>query len=326
MTQLLFANNATTTLAGSISSSSTSVALASGTGALFPNPSAGQGFYMTFNDAATGLLTEIVLCTSRSGDTCTIVRGQQGTAAQAWNPNDLASQFNTAGDQASFLQTVIATGRLLSAPVVHSATAAGITFPAGTNNVLMIAIGSGGGGADTGSTTSGQQECGSGGGSGAYFEAWVPIAQANGCAVTIGAAGVHNANGGNVTVTLADLSTLTAYGGMAGQASAASSTNIIAGGVAASAIAAGAECYLVTGGFISENGFALGTSALAGGAGGAHPSFGTGGGGASTGSPNGSNGQGYGAGGGGAVSAASSGSGHNGGSGTAGCVIMYPFS
>ena len=108
---ILWYNNATTTLAGAISAGATSCQVAAGAGSMFsPGPSAGQYFTLTFNDAATGLLTEIVHVTAVSGDTLTIVRAQEGTAAQSWNAGDLASNFITAGSlsalaQASSLQT-----------------------------------------------------------------------------------------------------------------------------------------------------------------------------------------------------------------------------
>jgi len=97
MTILLFANNAKSFLASAISSTTTTATLASGTGSLFPSPTTGQGFKMTFVDAATGLLNEIVLVTARSGDTITIVRGQEGTTPQSWLANDLAGMYFTAG-------------------------------------------------------------------------------------------------------------------------------------------------------------------------------------------------------------------------------------
>ncbi len=105
MSTFLFANNASSTIAGPISNSAVSVNLASGQGALFPNPSVGQQFAMTFNDAATGLLTEIVYCTARSGDTLTIVRAQEGTSAQSWLAGDLAANLITAGQMAAMVQT-----------------------------------------------------------------------------------------------------------------------------------------------------------------------------------------------------------------------------
>ena len=104
MAELLFANNAASTLANSISSGATSVTLASGGGALFPNPSAGQDFLATLVDAASGLINEIVLCTSVSGDTITITRAQEGTTAKAWNTGDFFSNFWTAGSANAMLQ------------------------------------------------------------------------------------------------------------------------------------------------------------------------------------------------------------------------------
>ena len=106
MTTLLYANNAQSTLALPISSTATTAVLATGTGSLFPAPVSGQAFYLTFNDAATGVLTEIVLVTGMSGDVITtMVRAQQGTTAQSWSAGDFASQFFTAADQAAMAQS-----------------------------------------------------------------------------------------------------------------------------------------------------------------------------------------------------------------------------
>lgn len=101
---LLFSNNAQTTIAGSISNTAVAVALAPGTGAEFPTPAAGQTFLGTFNDAATGLLYEIVSVTARSTDTLTIVRAQESTVALAWNAGDIFGNFMTAGTAAAFVQ------------------------------------------------------------------------------------------------------------------------------------------------------------------------------------------------------------------------------
>lgn len=105
MALFVFANDASSTLAAPISNSATSISLASGGGSLFPNPSAGQQFELTFNDAATGLLTEIVYCTARSGDILTVVRAQEGTIAQSWLAGDLAANLVTAGQMAAMEQT-----------------------------------------------------------------------------------------------------------------------------------------------------------------------------------------------------------------------------
>lgn len=102
MSTILFANNASSTLAGAISNTAVTCNLAVGTGVLFPAPGAGQYFVGTFNDAATGLLTEIVHVTNVTVDTITIVRAQEGTTALNWNAGDLFANLLTAGT----LQTI----------------------------------------------------------------------------------------------------------------------------------------------------------------------------------------------------------------------------
>ena len=104
MTTFIFANNAKSTLASGISSTATTVVLATGSGSLFPSPTSGQQFTLTFTDSATGLVNEICYCTARSSDTLTIVRGQEGTTARAWLAGDIASNKITAGTATSFAQ------------------------------------------------------------------------------------------------------------------------------------------------------------------------------------------------------------------------------
>lgn len=104
MSILLFANNASSTLAGAISPTALTANLAAGTGVLFPNPSANQYYVDTFVDAATGLLNEIVWVTGRSTDTITIVRAQEGTTALNWLAGDIVANFWTAGQAATMLQ------------------------------------------------------------------------------------------------------------------------------------------------------------------------------------------------------------------------------
>lgn len=100
----LFSNNATTTIAGAITSSALSVNLSAGSGVEFPSPSVGQLFVGTFVDAATGLLNEIVWCTARASDTLTIIRAQEGTTALNWSAGDLFSNLWTAGSAAQMFQ------------------------------------------------------------------------------------------------------------------------------------------------------------------------------------------------------------------------------
>ena len=136
MTILLFANNAKSTLAANLSSSATTVTLASGTGSLFPSPTTGQGFKLTFNDDATGLLNEIVLCTSRTGDVLTIVRAQEGTTAQSWLANDLAGMFYTAGSEENNIQLdQYQNGTYITATAAGTANALVATIPSNLTTV-----------------------------------------------------------------------------------------------------------------------------------------------------------------------------------------------
>jgi hypothetical protein len=81
-----FTNNATSTLASGITSSATSLTVATGNGTLFPTLGAGDYFYCTL--ANTSGTVEIVKVTARSTDTFTVTRGQDGTSGVAWNSGD----------------------------------------------------------------------------------------------------------------------------------------------------------------------------------------------------------------------------------------------
>jgi microcystin-dependent protein len=103
--ELLFANNAQSTLAGSITDSALTANLQSGTGVRFPSPSVGvQYFVGTLTDAATGLLNEVVHVTQVVGDTITMIRAQEGTVALAWSANDLFAELWTAGQCETMVQ------------------------------------------------------------------------------------------------------------------------------------------------------------------------------------------------------------------------------
>lgn len=103
---LEFANNANSTLNSGISSGATSFTVVSGGGAKFPAIGSGpNSFYVTITDAATETLSEIFLCTARSGDVFTVTGAQQGTTAQSWNTGDIVAQLITAGDMSAFIQS-----------------------------------------------------------------------------------------------------------------------------------------------------------------------------------------------------------------------------
>jgi hypothetical protein len=86
MATLLFKNNASTTLSGSINNTQTSVTVASSSG--FPVPSAGNYFYATMyetsgNNPAVEINIEIIKVTAVSGNVWTIVRAQDDSSARS---------------------------------------------------------------------------------------------------------------------------------------------------------------------------------------------------------------------------------------------------
>ena len=81
-----FANNAHSTLASSVSTSATSITVASGHGARFPSLSSGEYFYATLIDTSNNL--EVVKVTARSTDVLTATRAQESTSARAFASGD----------------------------------------------------------------------------------------------------------------------------------------------------------------------------------------------------------------------------------------------
>ena len=108
---ILFTNNATTNLASSITSGATSLTVLTGTGSLFPNPTAPDYFIITLI-GISGSPIEIVKCTARSTDTLTIVRAQEGTTASAFTGGDQVQLRITAGVMNSAAQAGLASGGL----------------------------------------------------------------------------------------------------------------------------------------------------------------------------------------------------------------------
>lgn len=83
MANIIFTNNASSLLAATITDSDLTIQVKPGFGALFPAPSSPQVCYITLEDNAGNV--EIVKCTSRATDLLTVVRGQDGTVAQAFS-------------------------------------------------------------------------------------------------------------------------------------------------------------------------------------------------------------------------------------------------
>jgi hypothetical protein len=83
---LKLTNNATGTLASGITNVATSITLTASHGARFPTLGASDYFYATLADASNNL--EVIKVTARSGDVLTVVRGQDGFTARAYNAGD----------------------------------------------------------------------------------------------------------------------------------------------------------------------------------------------------------------------------------------------
>jgi len=79
---VILKNNAVSTITTAISASDVGLAVAAGTGSLFPTLGAGDYFYATL--VSTGGTYEVVKVTARVSDTMTIVRAQEGTTAQSF--------------------------------------------------------------------------------------------------------------------------------------------------------------------------------------------------------------------------------------------------
>jgi hypothetical protein len=129
MARAQITNNAVTTLSGSLTNVATSFNVTGGGGGKFP--SSGY-FYVTVVDAAN--IPEIMKCTTRSVDTFTVTRGQDGTAARAFTSGAVV----TLAPIAAVLAELVSSGDSLADPAfitslagskisgaVASATAAG---------------------------------------------------------------------------------------------------------------------------------------------------------------------------------------------------------
>lgn len=82
-----FKNNAESTLSTTITASDVGLAVAYGDGSLFPAAGSGDYFYLTIEK--TDGTYEIVKVTARSGDSMTIVRGQEGTTPVGFSAGSL---------------------------------------------------------------------------------------------------------------------------------------------------------------------------------------------------------------------------------------------
>jgi hypothetical protein len=87
-------NNAVGYLQSAITASDTGIVLTVGTGANFPSLAAGEYFYATISIGSVPV--EIIKVTARSGDTLTVVRGQEGTSASNFSAGSVVELRVTA--------------------------------------------------------------------------------------------------------------------------------------------------------------------------------------------------------------------------------------
>jgi len=114
-----WSNNASAALASSISSSTTTIVLASGQGVEFPTPGGGSYFYATLTDTSNNL--EIVKVTARTVDTLTVVRGQDGSTARAYTAGDLLELRPTAAALTD-MQAYTPSGNITAGTIVGAIT------------------------------------------------------------------------------------------------------------------------------------------------------------------------------------------------------------
>jgi hypothetical protein len=118
---VLYSNNATTSLSSGITNSATSITV--GSVADFPSLSAGEYYFATLANV-TNTKIEIVKVTSASSTTLTVVRGQDGTTAVAFDSGDNFQLRVTAATLDSATRTDVSiTGGSVSTATITDATA-----------------------------------------------------------------------------------------------------------------------------------------------------------------------------------------------------------
>ena len=155
MTAQLFANNAGSNIASSVSSVATSIEVTAGQGSLFPSPTNGDYFMLTLTQGNLAETSwEIVKCTSRSVDVLTVVRAQESTTAATWGVGDKAELRITAtglapdGAVTSVAATVPSIFSISGSPITNSGTLAitysGTALPVANGGTALTAGTSGG--------------------------------------------------------------------------------------------------------------------------------------------------------------------------------------
>jgi hypothetical protein len=138
MSLLLFGNQSQTALAAAIDSSATTITVAAGTGAGFPNIGTDQSLKLTILNPVNQLINEIVLATAKTGDVFTIVRAQEDTVARAWPLGSFVINLMTAGTSDTFIQEYGLENELYSASFINMDTQTGTVaaIPVSANDLV----------------------------------------------------------------------------------------------------------------------------------------------------------------------------------------------
>jgi len=138
---VLLANNAASTIAVAVLAADTSVVVATGGGASFPSPSAGEYFYATLVDVSGN--SEIVKVTAVVSDTLTVVRAQEGTTALGFPTGssiELRVTAASVGDSVTDFatSTTVLTNKTIDNSVIGGTTAVAGTFTTLTADTSLV--------------------------------------------------------------------------------------------------------------------------------------------------------------------------------------------
>ena len=127
-------NNATSTLAASITDVATSLSVQSGDAALFPSLSTDEWFPITVIDSSGNI--EVMRVTARTGAVLTVTRGQEGTTAQAFNAGSRVDLRLTAGGALAIPEAAITDATAKTVPV--DADYVGVTDSAANSQLKKL--------------------------------------------------------------------------------------------------------------------------------------------------------------------------------------------
>lgn len=137
MTSFVSANDINTTLTAAITSSQTSITVASTTG--FPTIPSGSAFPLKIIHPATAGQVETIYVTAVSGTTLTVERGQEGSTAYAWAAGDAVFSTVTAAMVQFGFASCVANSYWSSGGTSASCTTGTLTAPCNGYAVVLLA-------------------------------------------------------------------------------------------------------------------------------------------------------------------------------------------